>query len=563
MRITGRLSACCLGLAVTALVLTGCANTHEERVKAWNDFWSVDKKKQRPVAKRERAKRAARKREPAPKSSRPQAQTSKKQETEKVDRGDPQAIEDYANNAQPRRYGDYQPNDHVSKIERQQQPHRASHDHGTMTGGEEVAMGDPGTRGSESSQPTPGDSLEWPDSLENGPVVHTSAESDAGGDIQTWSSESPSDPSTDHASSFNSETVTITSEGQPPVEPLPVVESFADSTSANEPAADSSPVDATSSSSPPFIEADDSTGRVTANDEAAAASIHEAEDHPLETAELSDLAPSLAEVNISAGPEPVEPESTLPETVEITTDTAKANETPAPVEPVDTFAIHLKTQEELVAKDPNNVEEQYRLRMMYLINGQDEKALAPAEGVDADIQEIIQAQIKALIDARSSTGRDSAAWANRQLESVEELRRRMRSRADLAVPKVTLCTAIEGFGRYDPIEPTEFPAGRKNLVLVYIEVDNFSSEQTTSGLFRTLLSVRQELFNKAGESLWNKKDENIEDLARQKRRDFYLTIGPIAIPKTLPPGEYSLKIEVEDVLAGKLNSRAAKFTIVP
>jgi hypothetical protein len=63
--------------------------------------------------------------------------------------------------------------------------------------------------------------------------------------------------------------------------------------------------------------------------------------------------------------------------------------------------------------------------------------------------------------------------------------------------------------------------------------------------------------------MWSKRDENIEDLARQQRRDFYLTIGPIAIPKALPPGEYTLKVEVEDMQAGKLNSSVAEFRIVP
>ncbi|MFQ5412652.1 MAG: hypothetical protein ACE5EC_10150, partial [Phycisphaerae bacterium] len=204
------------------------------------------------------------------------------------------------------------------------------------------------------------------------------------------------------------------------------------------------------------------------------------------------------------------------------------------------------------------------LRMMYLIDGRDEKALAPIEGIHADIQEIIQAQIKALIAARSSAGRDPAEWANRQLASIEELRRRVRARADLTIPTVALCTAIEGFGLYDPIEPAEFIAGRNNRVIIYIEVDNFSSRKTTSGFYRTLLSVRQSLLSAAGEEIWSNRDENIEDLARQRRRDFYLSSKePIQIPKTLPPGRYTLKVEVEDVLAGKINSGHTEFKIIP
>ncbi|MCZ6445222.1 MAG: hypothetical protein O6758_03450 [Planctomycetota bacterium] len=270
-------------------------------------------------------------------------------------------------------------------------------------------------------------------------------------------------------------------------------------------------------------------------------------------------APVLKTVSVTAAPEPAT-EKTPPKASAL----PKANEPVARVAPpLNSFAIDLAKQADLVREDPNNIEEQYRLRMMYLIGGQDEKALELVPGIDADIQEIIQAQIRALISARSSSGRDPATWANRQLSSIEDLRRRMRARADLLIPKVVLCTAIEGFGRYEPIEPAEFSAGRKNLVLVYIEVDNFTSSTTPSGMHRTLLSVRQHLLTRDGQEMWSKRDENIEDLARQQRRDFYLTIGPIAIPKALAPGEYSLKVEVEDMLAGKLNSSVAKFKIVP
>lgn len=271
-------------------------------------------------------------------------------------------------------------------------------------------------------------------------------------------------------------------------------------------------------------------------------------------------APVLKEVTVTGAPEPASAEKAPPRR----SAGPVANEpVPEMVTPRDSFAADLAKQAALVREDPNNIEEQYRLRMMYLIHGEDAKALEPVEGIDADIQEIIQAQIRALISARSSSGRDPATWANRQLASIEELRQRMRARADIVIPKVVLCTAIEGFGRYEPIEPAEFPAGRKNLVLVYIEVDNFTSPKTETGMYRTLLSVRQHLLTRDGQEMWSKRDENIEDLARQQRRDFYLTIGPIAIPKALPPGEYTLKVEVEDMQAGKLNSSVAEFRIVP
>lgn len=270
--------------------------------------------------------------------------------------------------------------------------------------------------------------------------------------------------------------------------------------------------------------------------------------------------PVLEEVKVTALPETgATPENKPgPEAPRMATNTPTAS---PPT--VDAFKERLQELESRVRKAPDNLEDQYRLRLMYLVSGEEDRALAPIDGANAETQEVIQAHLRALIAAQSSAGRDPALSANQQLERVEELRNLIRSRADLMVPKVVLCTAIEGFGRYTPIEPTEFKAGQKNRVLLYIEVDNFHTERTPSGMYRTLLSVRESLWTKSGEELWSMQDANIEDLARQQRRDFYLTIGELTIPKTLSPGEYLLKVEVTDVLAEKINSNVAKFKIVP
>lgn len=233
---------------------------------------------------------------------------------------------------------------------------------------------------------------------------------------------------------------------------------------------------------------------------------------------------------------------------------------------VDTFARRVTDLEAAVTKNPNDFDQQFRLRMLYLADGQDEKALSPTAGMDAELEELVQAYFRALIAARSDAGRDPATWATRQLESIEDLRERVRSRADLQVPKVLLCTNIDGYGIYDPIAPPEFTAGRRNEVVLYIEVDNYQSERITtgpkSGSQRTLLTVRQSLLRQDGHEIWNHTDENIEDVSRDRRRDFFLS-AKVVIPKALSPGNYVLKVEVEDELAGKINSNTVKFKMLP
>lgn len=269
--------------------------------------------------------------------------------------------------------------------------------------------------------------------------------------------------------------------------------------------------------------------------------------------------PVLEEIKITAAPDaPPEAASESP------TLRPEANTAKAPIALIDTFKQRVLTLAARIEKDPDNLEDRLSLALLHLGDGRDDDALAAIDGADAEVQGMVRAYVEALIAAKSSPGRDPAVRANDQLEKLEELRDLIRTRADLQVPVVVLCTAIDGFGRYTPFETQEFPAGRKNKVLLYIEVDNFRSDKTPGGMYRTLLSVRQSLLAaKTGEELWSAHDANIEDLARQRRRDFYLTVGPVVIPGTLAAGEYVLKVEVEDRLAGKINSNVARFKLTP
>lgn len=270
--------------------------------------------------------------------------------------------------------------------------------------------------------------------------------------------------------------------------------------------------------------------------------------------------PALRNISVSAGAEPEPAPSRKSEPATPTPNVARS----AP-EGKDTYKQRIAELETSVAADPNNLEDQFRLRMLYLVDSRDDDALAPTPGMNEELAEIMQAHFRALAAARSETGRDAAQWANRQLESLEDLRELVRSRADLLVPKVVLCTSIDGYGLYEPIEPLEFPAGRRSRAVLYIEVDNYKSEKIESGpqqgMYRTVLTTRQSLLNADGKELWSHTDKNIEDVARERRRDFFLS-SQVPVPDVLAVGEYVLKVEVEDVLAGKINSNSVKFNIV-
>lgn len=263
--------------------------------------------------------------------------------------------------------------------------------------------------------------------------------------------------------------------------------------------------------------------------------------------------PVLTSVEISAAPEPPPGSDNSGKTATPSPNTVR------PITPIDTFSQKITDLKTAIARDPNDIRRQFRLRLLYLADGRDDEALASMDVMDEEVAEILEAHIRALLAARSSVGRDAATWAQTQLNAIESLHASVRARADLQVPRIELCTAIDGFGLYEPIEPAEFVVGRQNKVLLYIEVDNYKSDRTAAGMYRTLLTVRWSLLSKDGQELSSHTDKHIEDLARGRRRDFYLTIGPLPIPRSLSAGEYILKAEIEDEIAGKINSNMTTF----
>ena len=517
------------GLTLSTLVL-GCS------AENW-DWFGMNKKESKET------KPAARAQNPAPETS--AAKTEPKSTDDAKAKEVDARVEQYVRSMDNRYDPSYVSNDFTTKIERQNDPERADRIRKTAA---------------RSRSDSNGYEPEWaPDSREPVPVrdEKTSQANDGAPQIAELNEPTEED---DSASSKK-----IVSE-PPPSKAGPKPEPIASSATPEPDAAKTSPV-ATNRPSTKVTEP-------TTPEETGSAS-----DAKQDLAEGKPIGkpPVLSDIGVSAAPKTTAnaaPRTTAdtrqsePEPIAVATREPE----PSPSEPaapvvttpaVDPIKAKIAELERLVARDPNNLEEQFRLRMMYLVAGQDDKALAPTDGVNEDIQEIMRGQIQALMSARSTSERDPATWANRQLEAIETLRTLVRDKADLQVPKVELCSAIEGFGRYEPISPPDFRVGARNLVLLYIEVDNFQCEKTPSGMYRTLLSVRQSLLSKSGEELWTQRDENIEDLARQRRSDFYLTIGPLAIPKSLGPGEYVMKVEVEDVIAGKMNSNVAKFKMVP
>lgn len=140
----------------------------------------------------------------------------------------------------------------------------------------------------------------------------------------------------------------------------------------------------------------------------------------------------------------------------------------------------------------------------------------------------------------------------------------------LAFGTVSLCSRVDGFGRYTPLgargraagDPMRFLAGRVQPAIVYCELDHFTqSEDGEREGYTSEFTTRIELFHDDGSRQWRADEATIRDHTLTRRRDLYL-VQRIDLPANLSVGKYNLKVTVRDRLAAG-NTGAECETIVP
>lgn len=146
------------------------------------------------------------------------------------------------------------------------------------------------------------------------------------------------------------------------------------------------------------------------------------------------------------------------------------------------------------------------------------------------------------------------------LEAVTMLREKLTG--SLAIPTAALCYRVDGFGIYDPFPKSSFLADSEQQVIVYLEIDDFTSELNPQGKWKTELSQLLTIYSDDGLIVWGGRDwEMAVDVSQQKRTDFF-TIQVVTFPDALGVGIYTLKIRIRDEHSGAEAETALPFELV-
>jgi hypothetical protein len=155
-------------------------------------------------------------------------------------------------------------------------------------------------------------------------------------------------------------------------------------------------------------------------------------------------------------------------------------------------------------------------------------------------------------------GRTESQEAAAAVDQLETLLRELRPRAALVLDKLCFCRprSVDNFGIYEPLEDGHaFRAETSGLpgerVQVYAEVRNFSSRPAGES-FETVLRGQLTVYD-GRHDVVTFKLKPCTDRSRTPRQDFFVNFA-FYTPR-LPPGSYTLWVQVEDVTPAADGSR--------
>jgi hypothetical protein len=225
------------------------------------------------------------------------------------------------------------------------------------------------------------------------------------------------------------------------------------------------------------------------------------------------------------------------------------------------LSVLLREMETTLSPSPQTDEEIARhvyYRLLCLAAGRREEALQPIPGVPPAMQDFWTHQLYAiqlLLDGHQIADRRQRAAEAKRL--FQEAAGKLAVAAPLVVRGLAFATEVQSFGCYGGLDKYEFQPGQE--VLLYAEVENFQSLPTPKG-YHTKLRSRYQIFNAEGQSVAEQEFPITEEYCRQMRRDFFIAY-PVRVPQDLSPGQYTLKLSLEDLHRGEVCQGSIQFSV--
>lgn len=146
--------------------------------------------------------------------------------------------------------------------------------------------------------------------------------------------------------------------------------------------------------------------------------------------------------------------------------------------------------------------------------------------------------------------------------SIERQLDQMFGQLPIAISNVQLCRKVTGYGIYEPFDSRTFVAGREQMMIVYVELENFRPRKQGDETYKVELKQEVVMYNLAdGLAVWKQEPVEIVDVSRNQRRDFFV-VQLISLPASVSVGKYRLKVRVTDVNGGSMDETTLPIEFV-
>lgn len=242
-----------------------------------------------------------------------------------------------------------------------------------------------------------------------------------------------------------------------------------------------------------------------------------------------------------------------------------------PVGQADVSALIRDLEAELVAAAPGQtdadrlayIRKHVNLRMLHMVAGDVGQAVEPIPGIASADQEFWQQMIWSVSNYFDNQGMPESSV--RAAETIEQLRgaiAQLSQTADLKLRNTTFCHRIVSFGNYDRFKEDRFTTGQP--VLLYAEVENFTSLRSSNDGYRTVLQSVIEIYRsndlQQPAATIPLATDTTEDFCRAQRRDYFHSYE-FSIPPNLEPGLYTLVLRIIDQQSRKVATSRVNFEV--
>jgi hypothetical protein len=211
---------------------------------------------------------------------------------------------------------------------------------------------------------------------------------------------------------------------------------------------------------------------------------------------------------------------------------------------------------------PRDVSAQLDYQLLLFLKDESVPNLQALAGLPTEDRELICGVLDGISNFRSALRADNNMLLSKKISPLTDLADRLRAQADLSIPTLVLCKRVDGFGKYDPMDPPTFIAGKEQQAIIYCELANFSSKlDNEKKQWQTEVTQEAVLYMESGPQVWSDKTQTITDACHNRRHDFFLRTV-VTFPNTLTIGRYLLKVTIVDKQSNRVAEASLPMQVV-